>query len=155
MLIKIGSALIDPEEIAAVSPYSDETLSALEKATHVCIVFKQGESLWIDATMDEAEAALIDAGVVTDLTAGKDEDDLAGLMLPDEEIQKLKELYSADYRYLARDKDGSLYAFRNRPEYGGFYWDDPEREPALRIDALSFVSAEDEEPAEISSLLAI
>lgn len=94
MLIKIGSALIDPEEIAAVSPYSDETLSALEKATHVCIVFKQGESLWIDATMDEAEAALIDAGVVTDLTAGKDEDDLAGLMLPDEEIQKLKELYS-------------------------------------------------------------
>ena len=155
MLIKIGSALIDPDEIAAISPYSDETLSALEKATHVCIVFKQGESLWIDATMDEAEAALIDAGVVTDLTAGKDEDDLAGLMLPDEEIQKLKELYSADYRYLARDKDGSLYAFRNRPEYGGFYWDDPEREPALRIDGRSFVSAEDEEPTEISSLLAI
>ena len=155
MLIKIGSALIDPDEIAAISPYSDETLSAIEKATHVCIVFKQGESLWIDATMDEAEAALIDAGVVTDLTAGKDEDDLAGLMLPDEEIQKLKELYSADYRYLARDKDGSLYAFRNRPEYGDFYWDDPEREPALRIDGLSFVSAEDEEPTEISSLLAI
>ncbi len=155
MLIKIGSALIDPDEIAAISPYSDETMSALEKATHVCIVFKQGESLWIDATMDEAEAALIDAGVVTDLTAGKDEDDLARLMLPDEEIQKLKELYSADYRYLARDKDGSLYAFRNRPEYGGFYWDDPEREPALRIDGLSFVSAEDEEPNEISSLLAI
>jgi hypothetical protein len=155
MLIKIGSALIDPEEIAAVSPYSDETLSALEKATHVCIVFKHGESLWIDATMDEAEAALIDAGVVTDLTAGKDEDDLAGLMLPDEEIQKLKELYSADYRYLARDKDGSLYAFRHRPEYGGFYWDDPERDLAFRIDGLSFVSAEDEEPTEISSLLAI
>ena len=155
MLIKIGSALIDPDEIAAISPYSDEALSALEKATHVCIVFKRGESLWIDATMDEAEAALIDAGVVTDLTAGKDEDDLAGLMLPDEEIQKLKELYSADYRYLARDKDGSLYAFRNRPEYGGFYWDDPERDPALRIDGLSFVSAEDEKPTEISSLLAI
>ncbi len=155
MLIKIGSALIDPDEIAAVSPYSDETLSALEKATHVCIVFKHGESLWIDATMDEAEAALIDAGVVTDLTAGKDEDDLAGLMLPDEEIQKLKELYSADYRYLARDKDGSLYAFRHRPEYGGFYWDDPERDLAFRIDGLSFVSAEDEEPTEISSLLAI
>ena len=70
MLIKIGSALIDPDEIAAISPYSDETLSALEKATHVCIVFKQGESLWIDATMepiDEEAYAAIENGVILSL----------------------------------------------------------------------------------------
>ena len=155
MLIKIGSALIDPEEIAAIIPSLNDWTSAGVMATMIRIEFRNGGSTWIDATMDEAEAALIDAGVVTDLTADKDEDELPGLMIPDEEIQNLKELYSADYRYLARDKDGSLYAFRNRPEYGGFYWDDPEREPALRIDGLSFVSAEDEEPTEISSLLAI
>ena len=151
MLIKIGNALVDPDEIAVIQPVQNEQ----SKSTHILIELRNGGSTWIEAAMDEAEAALIDAGVVTDLTAGKDEDDLAGLMLPDEEIQKLKELYSADYRYLARDKDGSLYAFRNRPEYGGFYWDDPECETALRIDGLSFVSAEDEEPTEISSLLAI
>lgn len=156
MLIKIGSALIDPDEIAAISPERREHLELeCDEATSVFVILKGGGGLWANTTMDEAEAALIDAGVVTDLTAGKDEDDLPGLMLPDEEIQKLKELYSADYRYLARDKDGSLYAFRNRPEYGDFYWDDPEREPALRIDGLSFVSAEDEEPTEISSLLAV
>ena len=148
MLIKIGSALIDPEEIIAIKPYSDDCFK-------ICVMLKNTFSILTDTTMDEAEAALIDAGVVTDLTADKDKDELPGLMIPDEEIQNLKELYSADYRYLARDKDGSLYAFRNRPEYGGFYWDDPEREPALRIDGLSFISSEDEEPTEISTLLAI
>lgn len=154
MLIKIGSALIDPVEIAAVSPYSDETLSALEKATHVCIVFKHGESLWIDATMDEAEAALIDAGVVTDLP----DDHNPVPPLTDAEVEKLYELESDGYKYLARDKDGKLYAYRRKPEYGGFYWSDPGPGSAGALQVcdfagFKFIGEDDSEPTEISELL--
>lgn len=158
MLIKIGSALIDPEEIAAVSPYSDETLSALEKATHVCIVFKQGESLWIDATMDEAEAALIDAGVVTDLTDDPPQDEDAAPELSAFEIEELCKLYENEYRYMARDKDGKLYAYRRKPEYGGFYWSDPGPGGAGALQVcdfagFKFIGEDDSEPTKISELL--
>lgn len=66
MLVKIGSAFIDPTEIAAVMPDREDGLTELELATQICITLKQGGSFWLDATMDEAEAALIDAGVIED-----------------------------------------------------------------------------------------
>lgn len=153
MLIKIGSALINPEEIAAISPSLNDYNSAGEMATMIHFEFRNGGSIWIDATMDEAEAALIDAGVVTDLTAEQEADESPIPPLHDEELAKLTELASAGYKYLARDKDGSLYAFGHKPEYGGFYWEDPQRDPALQVDGLTFISEDDEEPAEISSLL--
>ena len=68
-------------------------------------------------------------------------------------MEKLYELAADGYKYLARDKDGKLFAFRHKPKYGGFYWDDPDPAPALQVDGLSFISEEDEEPTEISSLI--
>lgn len=149
MLIKIGSALIDPEEIVAIMPDLGEKAMTHEEGPHIRIDFKSGGSVWIDSTMDEAEAALIDAGVVTDLPA--DHDPVPPLT--DAEVKKLYGLKSDGYKYLARDKDGMLYAFQHKPKYGGFYWDDPDLAPAMRVDGLSFVSEEDEEPTEICSLI--
>ena len=110
-------------------------------------------SILTDATMDEAEDALIDAGVVTDLTAEQEADESPIPPLHDEELAKLTELASDGYKYLARDKDGKLYAFRHKPKYGGFYWDDPDPAPALQVDGLTFISEDDKEPTEISNLL--
>lgn len=153
MLIKIGSALIDPEEIAAIVPDMDETVPAYEKATHIRMDFRHGGSVWIDATMDEAEAAMIDAGVMTDLTDEPPQDEDTAPALSAFEIEELCKLCENGYRYMARDKDGKLYAFQHKPKYGGFYWDDPDLAPAMRVDGLSFVSEEDEEPTEICSIL--
>lgn len=156
MLIKIGSALIDPEEIAAIVPDMDETVPAYEKATHIRMDFKHGGSVWIDATMDEAEAAMIDAGVVTDLTADHGWDRSALPQMTNEEIARLYVLESDGYAYLARDKDGKLFAFRRRPEYGGFYWSDPSPfgASALQVDErFAFIGEDDSEPTEISELL--
>lgn len=155
MLIKIGSALIDPEEIAAISPYRDESMSDVEKSTHVCVVFKRNDSLWIDATMDEAEAALIDAGVVTDLVADDGTDEEPVPLITHEEKVQLYELEEEGYKYLARDRDGKLYAFRRKPENGGFYWSDPGpgSAGALQVIGFNFVSEDDEEPTEIGLLL--
>lgn len=149
MLIKIGNALVDPNEIAVIQPDRNERLSDDDKSTHILIELRNGGSIWIEASMDKAEAALINAGVVTDLTA--DHDPVPPLT--DAEVEKLYELKSDGYKYLARDKDGKLYAFRHKPKYGGFYWDDPDPAPALLVSGLSFVSEEDEEPTEISKLL--
>ena len=153
MLIKIGSALINPEEIAAISPSLNDYNSAGEMATMIRFEFRNGGSIWIDATMDEAEAALIDAGVVTDLTAEQKDDEQPAPPLCVEEVAKLTELAGDGYKFLARDKDGRLYAFVHKPEYGGFYWEDPKRDSALQVDGLTFISEDDEEPTEISSLI--
>ena len=154
MLIKIGNALVDPFEIVAIAPDRDECPLGYEKAVLIRIELRHGGSLWIDATMDEAEAALIDAGVVTDLLTDLEPDD-SPLQLTDEESERLRELESYGYKYLARDKDGKLYAFQQKPEYGGFYWMDPDPAGAgaLRIDGFSFIGVDDNEPVEICRLL--
>lgn len=149
MLIKIGSALVDPEEIVAIKPYPDGHYDCHDHSVLINILLRNSTSFLTDSTMDEAEAALIDAGVVTDLTP--DHDPVPPLT--DAEVKKLYELKSDGYKYLARDKDGMLYAFQHKPKYGGFYWDDPDLAPAMRVDGLSFVSEEDEEPTEICSIL--
>ena len=149
MLIKIGSALVDPEEIVAIKPYPDGHFDCCDQSVLIDIILRNSTSFLTDSTMDEAEAALIDAGVVTDLTA--DHDPVPPLT--DAEVKKLYELKYDGYKYLARDKDGTLYAFQHKPKYGGFYWDDPDPAPALHVDGLSFVSEEDEEPTEICSLI--
>lgn len=149
MLIKIGSALVDPEEIVAIKPYPDGNFDCHDHSVLINIILRNSTSFLTDSTMDEAEAALIDAGVVTDLTP--DHDPVSPLT--DAEVEKLCELKSDGYKYLARDKDGKLYAFRHKPKYGGFYWEEPDPAPAMQVDGLSFVSEEDEEPTEICSLI--
>ena len=153
MLIKIGSALVDPCEIVAISKPMNDYFYDLEEEAMVRIEFRSGSNIWVDATMDEAEAALIDAGVVTDLTADYDEEKSLLPLLRNDEVDALRKLADDGYRFLARDKDGKLFAFRHKPKYGGFYWDDPDPAPALQVSGLSFISEEDDEPTEISSLL--
>lgn len=155
MLIKIGNALVDPFEIAAIAPDRDECLSDYEKAVLIRIELRHGGSIWIDATMDEAEAALIDAGVVTDLLTDLEPDD-SPLQLTDEESERLRELESDGYKYLARDKDGKLYAFRQKPVFRGFYWVElePVSDNALQVgEDFDFIQWDDAEPTEIEQFL--
>lgn len=153
MLVKIGNAFIDPAEIAAIAQYREGGLTEYEKATQICITLRHGGSFWIDASMDDAEAALIDAGMIEcDEPEGSDLPDMT-----DEELAKLRDLEADGYLYLARDRDGKLFAFRRRPEYDGAYWNDPSITAAagtLRIhDGFAFISEDAEEPAEIVALL--
>lgn len=152
MLIKIGSALIDPNEIAAIVPDREDGLTDIEQATQICITLRHGSSFWIDAPMDEAEAALIDAGVIENPYP-----EPAGPELDDEELAKLRDLETDGYRFLARDKDGKLFAFRRRPEHDGAYWNDPSINAAagtLRIhEGFDFIDSDDEEPHDIALLL--
>ena len=147
MLIKIGDAWIDPEEIAMINDSYD---SHLEAQPQICIHLRHGSGTWIHSTMDEAEAALIDAGYIENPYPEEDEPP----ELTEEEREVLSGLYDRDFEYLARDADGKLYAFRDKPEKDGAYWNSAEGDRAERIDEdFDFVVYEDEKPWSIAYLL--
>lgn len=137
MLIKIGDCWVDPEEICMVCDSYD---SHLEIQPLICIHLRHGSGTWIHATMDEAEAALIDAGMIENPYP---EDD--GLTLGEAERVELEELYEHGYEYLARDADGKLNAFKTDPLMNdGFYYprNDEHAEP-VSSGAFAFIDPAD------------
>lgn len=147
MLIKIGDVLIDPFEIVAVYPASvdDDAIS---------IMVRGGASIWVNVSVSDAEAALIASGVI-------DIRPPASPPTPDltvEENETLLQLVEEGYGYLARDKDGKLYAFRRLPEYDGAYWSDPgpNCDPARRIhEGFDFIDESAAAPTAILPLLGL
>ena len=145
MFVKIGDAWFNPDEITAISLPSD-----MKDPAKIIVTLRQGVSVWPDATMDEAEAALIDAGYIENPYPEEDEPP----ELTDGEIETLADLHNRAFEYLARDKDGKLYAFRNKPEKEGAYWNTYDNDKAERIDeGFDFVAYEDEKPWSIAYLL--
>ncbi len=147
MLVKIGSAWIDPEEIAAIR----EEIDSVGQVHYIMTRFKNADDdFLIEATMDEAEAALIDAGIIENPFPEEDEPP----ELTQEEHDAAADLYDRGFEWLARDKDGKLYAFRNKPEKEGAYWYTFENDKAERIDeGFDFVGFDEEEPWSIPHLL--
>lgn len=144
MLIKIGNCWVDPNEIAAIFPTAD-----LPSTPKVGITLRSGGSTWAETTMDEAEAALIDAGYIENPYPEEDEPP----ELTQEEHDAAADLYDRGFEWLARDKDGKLYAYRDKPKRDGAYWDTPVSK-AERIDeGFDFVAYDDEEPWSIGYLL--
>lgn len=148
MLIKIGDAWVDPAEIAMITPdHSADGCSwtPLDLAQHICLTMRQGGSTWIGATMDEAEAALIDAGVIQDPTADEAPE------LTDAELEELMGLEELGFKYVARDADGKLYAYFEKPTKDGAYWNSRDGQPVKLKEDFDFI--DDSEPWSIAWLL--
>ena len=126
MLVKIGDCWVDPAEIIAVTH-----LRGSDDPTQIIVNLRQGVSIWPDATMDEAEAALIEAGVIEEPTCDEPPE------LTEEEGAKAQSLFDAGYKYLARDDDGILFAYKFCPFLdNGRYLPGSPVETAVRIDRL-------------------
>lgn len=113
MLVKIGDCWVDPQEIALIrgdEPGPDYQPNA---GSQMLIQLRRGAGIWITATMDEAEAALIDAGVIEEPTYDEPPE------LTEAELTKLSQLYDNGYKYLARDGDGKLFAYISEPNSDG------------------------------------
>ena len=148
MLIRIGDALVDPSEIVAVR----DLFEPVDVKPTLAVWLRNGETFDVEATMDEAEAALIDAGVIEDPEAD------AGRPLTDIERSTLQELDEVGYEWMARDGDGKLYAFMSKPKKEGAYWDvDADRDelkPQRIETGFDFIDAADEDPWQVACLLA-
>lgn len=150
MLIKIGDAWVDPNEITLIRDCTEELCEGLPGQPHpqVYIHLRHGASAWISATMDEAEAALIDAGVIENPYPDEPPE------LTEEEREELKALFDQDFEYLARDGDGKLYAYKKKPTRDGAYWDTPDNEkPKLLSESFDSIGSDDEDPWAIDFLL--
>lgn len=113
MLVKIGDCWVDPQEIALIrgdKPGPDYQPNA---GSQMLIQLRRGAGIWITATMDEVEMALIDAGVIAEPTCDEPPE------LTDDELTKLRELSDNGYKYIARDGDGKLFAYISIPNLDG------------------------------------
>ena len=116
MLIKIGDCFVDPEQIHAVR---DMFVPGRDETPTVEIILANGECFEAQAAMDEAEAALIDAGVIENPYP---EDALETPALSDNERIELEALDAQGYEYIARDADGKLYAYKCEPARADGYY---------------------------------
>ena len=117
MLIRIGDCFVDPEQIQAVR---DMFVPALDETPTVEIILANGECFEAQAAMDEAEAALIDAGVIENPYP---EEAFEAPALSDNERIELEALDAQGYEYIARDADGKLYAYKCEPgRADGYYF---------------------------------
>ena len=116
MLVKIGDCFVDPEQVQAVR---DMFVPGDETPT-VEIILRGGACFDAEASIDEAEAALIDAGCID---SPYPEDGLEAPALSDNERIELEALDAQGYEYIARDADGKLYAYKGEPgREGGYYY---------------------------------
>ena len=117
MLIKIGDCFVDPAEIAMICDSYDPHL---EVQPLICIHLRHGSGTWIHSTMDEAEAALIDAGVIENPYPDAEDEPPE---LTENERSELAALDANGYEYIARDADGKLYAYKCEPgRADGYYF---------------------------------
>ena len=150
MLIKIGDCWVDPQEIALIrddEPGADYQPNA---GGQMLIQLRHGARIWITATMDEAEAALIDAGVIENPYP---EDELEAPDLSEAEREELDALGAQGYEYIARDIDGKLYAYKGEPGREGGYYYAPGATVPEKVTAGDFLFVEPDEAWSISFLL--
>lgn len=132
MLIKIGNALVDPEEVVGVRDNPDwETKNWLK------IRFRHDSlEMIIEATLDEAEAALIDAGYIENPYP---EDDLAPELSAEERVE-LEAFDAQGFAWLARDEDGKVFAYKEKPALeGGYFFTPGSTQPVQAAGAFSFL----------------
>ena len=133
MLIKIGDAWVDPEEIAMINDSYD---SHLEIHPQICIHLRNGSGTWIHSTLDEAEAALIDAGYIENPYP---EDDPAPELSAEERVE-LEAFDAQGFAWLARDEDGKVFAYKEKPALeDGYFFTPGSTQPVQAAGAFSFL----------------
>lgn len=138
MLVKIGDCFVDPEQIQAVR---DMFVPGLDDTPTVEIILANGECFEAQAAMDEAEAALIDAGVIENPYP---EDELEAPDLSEAEREELDALDAQGFEYIARDEDGALYAYRCEPvREGGYYFSLGSQQPEPVAGAFDCIDADE------------
>lgn len=113
----------------------------------------------LDSEKPEPEAdtkIVIDGSGITlsGATLGAEENSVPSVMLTGPEWDKLVYLHGTGYRWLARDDDGYLFAYREKPFQSGNHWKINEgRYSPVPMELFPFVRIEDEEPTEIAPVI--
>lgn len=136
-MIRIGEAYFAESEIAAIHPDSAYD-------SRIWVTLKGGRNVYVNVEMLEAARALSDAGLLhlADIEPG----DLALIVL--------ENLADAGLRYIARDENGALFAYEEKPKRGTACWSAegqsaPVPEPVFR----QHIQWTDAEPGDVRMML--
>ena len=135
MLIKIGDAWVDPEEIVGIVP---EAVFPYGNSNPTIYIQMRGSvgSLCAHTTMDEAEAALIDAGLIENPYPEED----AAPELSTEEHVELEAFDLQGFAWLARDADGKVFAYKEKPALeNGYFFSPGATQPVQAVGAFAFL----------------
>ena len=111
--------------------------SHLEVHPQICIHLRNGSGTWIHSTLDEAEAALIDAGLIENPYP---EDDDAAPELSTEEHVELEAFDLQGFAWLARDADGKVFAYKEKPALeNGYFFSPGATQPVQAVGAFAFL----------------
>lgn len=150
MLIKIGNCLVDPAEIAAIRA---EPADTWDVARFVRLYRRNGEFIAVEATLDEAEAALVDAGYMDAATFDEALEDAPVTLTPGD-IRELKELLRDGCNWICRDDNGDTWAFMAKPVKRYGEWLSPSSlADGEFLEGYEFISPDEEEPRSIRDLL--
>ena len=85
---------------------------------------------------------------------GSDSEDNSDVGLTEVEKDFLTKMYADGYRWIARDKDGDLYVFEEKPKWDGRMWGPLHCEcDSAPSELFAFVRAEAREPTEIEPII--
>lgn len=135
MLIKIGDAWVDPEEIVGIVPAAGFPYGDSNPTIFIQMRGSTG-SLCAHTTMDEAEAALIDAGYIENPYPENEE----APELSTEEHVELEAFDLQGFAWLARDADGKVFAYKEKPALeNGYFFSPGATQPVQAVGAFAFL----------------
>lgn len=135
-MIKIGDSYITTDAVTGISP--DKYDSGMLR-----VFLVGGKTMYVKASMAEAEVALMDAGLIEPCVS-----------IPSEDIDQLFAASNIGYTYIAKDKTGAVYVYQGKPERNGAYWEGGGDAAKIYAGDFDWLSADDDEPTSIPDLLA-
>lgn len=145
-MIKLGNVIVNEEFIAAIEP---ERAPPSDRPG-IVITLSTGGTVTSNAKMEEVRYVLERAGLIEPL-----ERPARLISLFPHEVNELRWHLDRGYHYLAKDEDGRVFAFSERPTKGKSSWLNDDAVSSVKrllgdYDALSF---DDVEPLEITAVL--
>lgn len=121
-MIKIGKAFFDDEFRWGVIPSI-----GYDSSDKYLVILQNG----VKAAVTASDAMILMAMEAIGYDAGT-EPQLYQILDPEEAIE-LQPLVQGGCRWIAKDRRGICYAFRNEPVLAGTYWEDPQEAPSSRL----------------------
>lgn len=139
-MIKIGNCYLSESQIAAIQPSAD--------GTRADVHLVNGGVLTVKVLEDDLRDLLGRTGIMQVVSAAE-----PLVMSPSEEFE-LKSAYENGCLFVAKDKNGQVFAYKEKPQRGKIDWacaSDLYSPFRLRGD-FDFLSFEDEEPLDLDAL---
>lgn len=154
-MIWLGSKLVNEDCIASIEEAAPDVYmcGACDPNAEPALAVRltSGDVLFVRCTMTDAVEALERAGLLdAPETVG-----VAQLLFSKEELTEMREAYANGFRYVAKDKNGAVYAYIDRPSRSGAYWSVSDGKSTRLVCGYAALHYDEAEPYDMESIFAV